>query len=165
MVGEKNFHRTKVPPPHHHKAHSDPSRCLPKILAHISHIFLNSKLSSVVSVRVVFRQMIRSDHYESNHTATKAHPVPTEIRHKIRDYMATLDLCDPRKIIPPNRLIPELKIIEKGFVCNFPGCGACRTSEHSMRTHYYTHQKSIPKDFKDWEETSLQTFFDGQNKK
>ena len=104
-------------------------------------------------------------HYELNHTAKKEHPVPMEIRHKVRDYMATLDLCDPSKVISPNRLIPELKIIEKGFVCNFPGCGACRTSEHGMRTHYYTHQKSIPKDFKDWEETSLQTFFDGHHKK
>ena len=43
-----------------------------------------------------------------------------EIRHKIVAYMTTLDLCDPRKIIPPNRLIPELKVIEKGYVCNFP---------------------------------------------
>jgi hypothetical protein len=104
-------------------------------------------------------------HYESNHTATKAHYVPTEIRHKIKDYMATLDLCDPGKIISPNRLIPELQIVEKGFVCNFPDCGACRTSEPGMRTHYYSHQKSIPKDFENWKETSLQTFFNGQNKK
>ena len=46
--------------------------------------------------------------------------VPIEIHRKVRDYMTTLDLCDPDKIISPNRLIPGLKIIEKGFICNFP---------------------------------------------
>ena len=104
-------------------------------------------------------------HYELNHTATKERPVPTGIRHKVRDYMATLDLCDPDKVVSPNRLVPELKIIREGLVCNFAGCGACRTSGHGMRMHYYTHQKPIPKDFEDWEETSLQTFFDGRYKK
>jgi hypothetical protein len=79
--------------------------------------------------------------------------------------MATLDLYEPKKVIPPNRLVPQLKIIEEGYVCNFPGCGVCRTSEHGMRMHYYAHKKPIPKDFKDWDETSLQTFFDGRNKK
>jgi len=104
-------------------------------------------------------------HYESNHTATKAHYVPTEIRHKIKDYMETLDLCDPDKVVSPDRLIPQLKIIREGLVCNFPGCGVCRTSGHGMRMHYYTHRKAIPKNFKDWEETSLQTFFEGYHQK
>ena len=104
-------------------------------------------------------------HYELNHTATSAHPIPTEIRHKIRDYMATLDLYDPKMVISPNRFIPQLKIIGKGLVCKFPGCGACRTSPQSMRTHYYTHKDSISNDFKDWEETSFQSFFVGRHKK
>jgi hypothetical protein len=106
-----------------------------------------------------------SRHYESNHTAKKAHYIPMEIRRKVRDYMTTLDLCEPDKVVSPNRLVPELKIIEKGFICNFPDCGACATSEESMRTHYYSHQTSVPKNFKNWEPTALQTFFDGQHKK
>ena len=88
-----------------------------------------------------------------------------EIRRKVRDYMATVDLCDPSKVISPNRLVPGLKIIEKGFVCNFANCRACGTSDTSMRTHYYAHREHIPKDFKDWEETSVQTFFDGHHRK
>jgi hypothetical protein len=104
-------------------------------------------------------------HYELNHTATKAHHIPMEIRLKIRDYMTTLDLCEPSDVISSNRLIPLLKVISKGFKCNFTGCEACRTSESSMRTHYYTHQEHIPKGFKNWESTALQTFFDGQHKK
>src|SRR5271168_4682186 len=43
------------------------------------------------------------DHYELNHTATKAHPVPMEIRRKIQDYMVHLNLCDPKRIVSPNR--------------------------------------------------------------
>jgi Orsellinic acid/F9775 biosynthesis cluster protein D len=49
-------------------------------------------------------------HYELNHTATKEHAVPTAIRHKVRDYMATLDLCDPDKVVSPNRPVPNLYI-------------------------------------------------------
>jgi hypothetical protein len=105
------------------------------------------------------------DHYESHHTATKEHPIPMEIRRKIQEYIAILNLCDPRKVILPNRHIPQLKISGNGYVCNFPGCGKCRTSEHGMRMHYYAHQKSVPKDFKNWEKTSFQTFFDGQNRR
>ena len=104
-------------------------------------------------------------HYELNHTATLEHPVQTEIRHKIRDYMTTLNLCEPKKVVHPNRFIPQLKISRKGYVCNFSGCGVCRSSEHGMRMHYYAHKKPIPKDFKDWEETSFQTFFVGQHHK
>jgi hypothetical protein len=104
-------------------------------------------------------------HYESNHTAKKAHFVPVKIRHKIRDYMIMLDLCEPDKMISPNRLIPELRIINKGYICSFPDCRACGTSEKSMHTHYYAHQASIPKDFKNWEKTRLQTFFEGSHRK
>jgi hypothetical protein len=104
-------------------------------------------------------------HYELNHTAKNVHYVPTNIRHQVRDYMATLNLCEPDKVISPNRLVPGLKIIKKGFVCKFAGCGDCRTSEAGMRTHYYSHREHIPKDFKDWESTGLQTFFDGHHKK
>lgn len=104
-------------------------------------------------------------HYAQNHTAKKDHPVSMEVRHQIENYMATLDLCQPLEVISPNNRVPELKVIEEGFKCNFPGCDGCATSEHSMRTHYYIHQKHIPKGFKNWESTSLQTFFDGHNKK
>ena len=102
-------------------------------------------------------------HYESNHTAKSKHPVSVEIRHNVRDYMAILDLCDPDKVASPNRLVPQLEVIKKGLVCKFPDCGVCRTTPNSMRTHYYIHQKSISKEFKDWEETSLQTFFKGHH--
>jgi hypothetical protein len=95
----------------------------------------------------------------------KEHTVSSIIRHKIAEYMATLNLRQPQEVIPPKKRIPELKVIEKGFKCNFPGCEVCATSESSMRTHYYTHRKHIPKDFKDWESTALQTFFDGQHRK
>ena len=104
-------------------------------------------------------------HYQLNHTATKEHPVSTEIRHKIRDYMATLNLCNPKNVVHPNRLVPQLKIIKEGYTCNFEGCGVCRTTSGGMRTHYYAHKKPIPKDFKDWKETSLQTFFEGYHQK
>jgi len=104
-------------------------------------------------------------HYEQNHTSKKDHPVAMEIRRKVAEYMATLDLLEPAKVISPRQLIPQLKVIKNGFICNFPGCGQCSTSESGMVTHYYTHQKHIPKGFKDWELTSLQTFFEGQNKK
>jgi hypothetical protein len=107
----------------------------------------------------------RLRHYEDNHAAKTEYFVEMEVRHRIRDYMATVDLCEPDKVVAPNRFIPELKIIGKGYICKFPQCGACRMSEHSMRTHYYSHKKSVPKDFKDWEETSLQTFFAGRNQK
>ena len=104
-------------------------------------------------------------HYELNHTAKKAHYVPIDIRYQVKDYMATLNLCELDKVVSPNRLVRGLKIVEKGYVCNFPGCGDCRTSESSMRTHYYSHREHIPKNFKDWESTAIQTFFDGRNRK
>jgi len=104
-------------------------------------------------------------HYQLNHTATKEHSVSTEIRHKIRDYMATLDLCDPKKVVHSNKLVPQLKIIKEGYVCLFPDCGVCRTTSGGMRTHYYAHKKRIPKDFKNWKKTSLQTFFEGHHQK
>lgn len=104
-------------------------------------------------------------HYEDNHTAKKDYPVPSEVRRKIVDYMATLNLCQPQEVVSPHNLVPELKVIEEGFKCNFTGCEACATSEHSMRTHYYKHQKHIPKDFKNWEPTALQTFFEGYHRK
>ena len=104
-------------------------------------------------------------HYEQNHTSKKDHPVAMEIHRKIAEYMATLNLCEPHKVICPRQLVPGLKVIKDGLICNFPGCGQCSTSESGMVTHYYTHQKHIPKGFKDWELTSLQTFFEGQNKK
>jgi hypothetical protein len=104
-------------------------------------------------------------HYEDNHTVKNNHPVSPKVRHEIADYMATLDLCQPKEVIHPHYLVPELKVIKDGLICNFPNCGSCRTSEESMRTHYYSHQKHIPKDFKDWESTAVQTFFDGHHKK
>ena len=104
-------------------------------------------------------------HYEDNHTAKKKYPVAMNIRRKIADYMATLDLCQPQDVPSSDILIPELKIIKNGFKCNFLGCNTCGTSEKSMRKHYYIHQKSVPNTFKNWESTSLQTFFDGQHKK
>jgi Orsellinic acid/F9775 biosynthesis cluster protein D len=104
-------------------------------------------------------------HYEDNHTAKKDYPIPMDVRRKIADYMSTLNLCQPQEVIPPHVLVPELKVLEKGFVCKFPGCDACTTSEPSMRKHYYLHQKSIPKSYKNWEPTALQTFFDGQHRK
>lgn len=104
-------------------------------------------------------------HYEDHHTAKKDHPISMKIRRKISDYMATLNLCQPQEVIPPRSLVPELKIINEGFICKFPGCNACATSEQSMRMHYYVHQKHIPKSFKNWESTALQTFFDGHHRK
>jgi hypothetical protein len=104
-------------------------------------------------------------YYKQNHTTTKDHPISMEVRRKVEEYMTTLDLLEPDKIIAPRGLIQGLKVINNGWVCKFPGCGQCSTSESGMLTHYYTHQKHIPKDFKDWESTALQTFFDGQNKK
>jgi len=105
------------------------------------------------------------NHYKRHHTAKKDDPVPMKVRHKIADYMTTLDLCQSQEVIPPDNRVPELKVIKEGFMCNFPGCDGCATSEHSMRTHYYIHQKHIPKDFKNWESTALQTFFDDHHKK
>jgi Orsellinic acid/F9775 biosynthesis cluster protein D len=105
------------------------------------------------------------NHYARHHTTSKEHPIPMEIRHKVAAYMETIDLCDPKEIVPPGMRIPQIKIIEEGWVCKFTDCCKCATSEGSMRTHYYAHQDHIPNDFKNWEETSLQTVFDGQNKK
>jgi hypothetical protein len=103
-------------------------------------------------------------HYKDNHNAKKTHYVPVEMRHKIAGYMETLDLCQPKEI-NCNSWVPELKVIKEGFKCKFPECNACAISEQSMRTHYYIHQKHIPITFKNWEQTAIQTFFDGQNKK
>jgi hypothetical protein len=105
------------------------------------------------------------EHYKRHHTAKRDYYVPMEIRHKIAEYMATLDLCQPQEVRTSDDLVPELKIVKEGFKCNFPGCDACVISEQSMRTHYYSHQKHIPKDFKNWESTSIQTFFEGYHKK
>jgi hypothetical protein len=88
-----------------------------------------------------------------------------EIRRKIAEYMTTLDLCQPQEVKTPDSRIPELKIIKKGFRCNFPGCDACDISEPNMHTYYYIHQKHIPMKFKNWELTTLQTFFDDQHRK
>jgi hypothetical protein len=104
-------------------------------------------------------------HYELNHTAKKGVYISVDIRHQVRDYMSMLDLCEPHKVMIPNRLISELKIISRGFICKFSGCNVCGTSESSMRTHYYTHQKHNPKDFRGWEESRLQTFFEGCHRK
>ena len=104
-------------------------------------------------------------HYERNHTSKKDHPVAMKVRRKIAEYMATFDLYEPHNVISPRGSVPQLKVIKNGLICNFPGCDQCSTSENDMLTHYYTHQKHIPKGFKDWELTSLQTFFEDQNKK
>ena len=104
-------------------------------------------------------------HYERNHISKKDHPVAMEVRRKIAEYMTIFDLCESHKIISSRESIPQLKVIKNGLICNFPGCDQCSTSESDMLTHYYTHQKHIPKGFKDWELTSLQTFFEDQNKK
>ena len=104
-------------------------------------------------------------HYKDNHSAKKDHYISMEIRYKIAEYMTTLDLCQSQEVRIPNEQVSELKIIKEGFRCNFLGCDACGTSEHSMHTHYYIHQKHISKDFKNWELTALQTFFDGQHRK
>src|SRR5579862_917058 len=69
------------------------------------------------------------EHYKRHHTAKNDHPVPSEIRRKIVDYMATLNLCQPQEVISPHNLVPELKIIEKGFECGFPGCESSATTE------------------------------------
>ena len=92
-------------------------------------------------------------YYKSNYTTKKPHPIPVEIRHRIKEYITTLDLYNPSEVLQLNSLVPELKVIEKGYICNFIRCGACRTSELSMRTHYYFYRKYIPKGFADWKET------------
>ncbi len=89
--------------------------------------------------------------YEKNHTSKKDHPVVMEIHWKVAEYMATLDLLESDKVISPRQPIPHLKTVEHGFICNFPRCGQCSSSESSILTQYYTHQKHIPKGFKDWE--------------
>jgi len=88
-----------------------------------------------------------------------------EVRRKVAEYMTTLDLLEPDKVISSHEPIPHLKIIEHGFICNFPGCGQCSTSDSGMLTHYYIHKKHISKEFKDWELTSIQTFFDDHHRK
>ena len=87
-------------------------------------------------------------HYENNHTAKKDHFVSMKVRYKIADYMTTLNLCQPHEVIPSDHRVPELKVINEEFICSFPECEACAASEHNMRTHYYSHQKHVPKDFK-----------------
>ncbi len=104
-------------------------------------------------------------HYKDNHAAKKEHYVPMETRLKIAELMLTLDLCQPQEVSTPGVRVSGLKIIKEGFKCNFVGCDACATSEPSMRTHYYSHQKSVPKGYKNWESTSLQTFFEGHHRK
>jgi hypothetical protein len=104
-------------------------------------------------------------HYKDNHTAKKLNYVPMETRLQVEAFMRTLNLCEPHDVITPHDRVPGLKILEEGFKCNFAGCDTCGTSEHSLRTHYYSHQKHIPKDFKNWESTALQTFFDGHHRK
>lgn len=104
-------------------------------------------------------------HYETNHTASKEHPIPMPVRRQVMEYMSGLDLCQPKEVVSPLEWIPQLKLIKDGQVCKFPNCGACRTSEDSMVTHYYKHQKRIPKGFTNWQRTGIQTFFDGQNRK
>jgi len=51
-------------------------------------------------------------HYKDNHTAKKDHHVSMEIRRKIADYMATLDLYEPDKVICPRGPVPQLKVIK-----------------------------------------------------
>ena len=104
-------------------------------------------------------------HYEQNHTSKKDYSVAMEIRRKVAEYMMTLDLVEPDKVISPRQPVPHLKIIQHGFVCNFSECGQCSISESSMLTHYYTHQKHITKGFKNWESTAIQTFFDDHHKR
>ena len=104
-------------------------------------------------------------HYEYNHTSGKDHSISMNVRRKIADYMATLDLCKSQEVASPVRLISELRVIKEEFKCNFPDCRACGTSEQSMRQHYYSHQKHISKEFKNWESTSLQTFFESHHRK
>ena len=106
-------------------------------------------------------------HYKLNHTVRKDHPVGMDVRHKITEYMATLDLCEPGEVVTPHALVEELKVIPRGFICNSSGCGKCTTSKDSMVTHYYkAHRDQIHKGIqKNWEETSLQTFFQGQHRK
>jgi len=105
------------------------------------------------------------EHYKRHHTAKKDQYVSMETRHKIANYMTTLDLCQPKEVNLPDKRIPELKIIKERLKCRFPECDGCTVSEESMRKHYYVHQTSVPKFFKNWESTSLQTFFDEQHKK
>jgi Orsellinic acid/F9775 biosynthesis cluster protein D len=104
-------------------------------------------------------------HYELYHTRAKEHPVSMEDRHKVAEYMATLDLCAPDQVKTPSERIPGLKIIEKGWKCNFSECKACSTSELGIRKHYYSHRESIPINFKDWEQTAIQTIFEGKHRK
>ena len=79
--------------------------------------------------------------------------------------MIILNLYLSQEIIISHNLIPELKIIKKGFKCNFPGYESCITSEYNIWMHYYIYQKYISKNFKDWESIILQIFFDNYHKK
>ena len=87
------------------------------------------------------------DHYKRHHTAKKDQYVPMKAQHKIADYMTTLDLCQ-LKINSSDKRVSELKVIKDELMCKFPDCDACAVSEESMRKHYYVHQKSVPKFFK-----------------
>jgi hypothetical protein len=60
--------------------------------------------------------------------------IPMEIRRKIAEYMTTLDLLEPDKIISPRELVPHLKVIKNEWICKFRGCGQCSTSESGTIT-------------------------------
>jgi hypothetical protein len=134
---------------------------------------LGSYITYLCEFKVVVCQLCQScippndplRHYLLNHTMKKGVYVPVKVRHRVKEYMETLNLCEPDKVIAPNRLIPELRIINEGFVCKFSGCTVCGTSRSSMRTHYYAHEKYVPNNFKDCEETRVQTFFEGHHRK
>jgi hypothetical protein len=100
-------------------------------------------------------------HYRDNHRTNQEHPINTLVRDQIIEYMTTIDLCRPDQVISPQQSIPQLKQPKKGFICKWAGCEVCRTSESGMRTHYYAHIQHIPKEFKNWDITWVQTFFEG----
>jgi len=107
-------------------------------------------------------------HYEYNHTSTMDFPIEMGVRRQVAEYMATLDLCQPKEVVPPNELVPQLDVIKKGYICNITSCGHCASTEDSMRTHCRNvHKISVPKSetHPDWRRTSLQTFFKGTHKK
>ena len=105
------------------------------------------------------------DHYKRYHIIKKDHYIPMKTQHKIADYMTIFDLYQSKKINCSDDWMPELKIIKKEFICKFPRYHNYAISEPSMRKHYYIHQKHISKNFKNWESTILQTFFDDQYRK
>jgi hypothetical protein len=61
LIGGENFFTAPNLANTPRKARPRPPKCHLNSLARTSHIFLNSKLSPVASVRVVFHQMILSD--------------------------------------------------------------------------------------------------------